>query len=42
MYKIEAIIREEKLEDIKAALHEIEINGAIQLIRSWFWCAAGV
>ncbi len=27
MYKIEAIIREEKLEDIKAALHEIEING---------------
>ena len=27
MYKVEAIIREEKLEDIKAALHEIEING---------------
>lgn len=27
MYKVEAIIREEKLEDIKAALHEIGING---------------
>ena len=27
MYKIEAIIREEKLEDIKEALHEIEVNG---------------
>ncbi len=27
MYKIEAIIREEKLEDIKEALHEIGING---------------
>ena len=27
MYKVEAIIREGKLEDIKAALHEIEING---------------
>lgn len=27
MYKVEAIIREEKLEDIKEALHEIEVNG---------------
>lgn len=27
MYKIEAIIREEKLEDIKEALHKIEVNG---------------
>ena len=27
MYKVEAIIREEKLEDIKAALHEIGVNG---------------
>lgn len=27
MYKIEAIVREEKLEDIKEALHEIEVNG---------------
>lgn len=27
LYKIEAIIREEKLEDVKAALHAIEING---------------
>lgn len=27
MYKIEAIIREEKLEDIKEALHKIGING---------------
>ena len=27
MYKVEAIIREEKLEDIKEALHEIQING---------------
>ncbi len=27
MYKVEAIIREEKLEDMKAALHEIQING---------------
>ena len=27
MYKIEAIVREEKMEDIKAALHEIEVNG---------------
>lgn len=27
MYKIEAIIREEKLQDVKEALHEIEVNG---------------
>ena len=27
MYKVEAIIREEKLEDVKEALHEIGING---------------
>lgn len=27
MYKIEAIVREEKLEDIKEALHGIEVNG---------------
>ena len=27
MYKVEAIIREEKLEDIKEALHEIDVNG---------------
>ena len=27
MYKIEAIVREEKLEDVKDALHNIEING---------------
>lgn len=27
MYKVEAIIREEKLEDVKAALHAIEVNG---------------
>lgn len=27
MYKVEAIVREEKLEDIKEALHGIEING---------------
>lgn len=27
MYKVEAIIREEKLEDVKDALHEIEVNG---------------
>ena len=27
MYKVEAIIREEKLEDIKEALHSIEVNG---------------
>lgn len=27
LYKVEAIIREEKLEDVKAALHAIEING---------------
>ncbi len=27
MYKVEAIIREEKLEDLKEALHEIEVNG---------------
>ena len=27
MYKIEAIVREEKLEDIKEALHAIEVNG---------------
>lgn len=27
MYKVEAIIREEKLEDIKEALHGIEVNG---------------
>ena len=27
MYKVEAIIREEKLEDVKEALHEIEVNG---------------
>ncbi len=27
MYKIEAIIREEKLEDIKEALHGIDVNG---------------
>lgn len=27
MYKVEAIIREEKLEDMKVALHEIGING---------------
>lgn len=27
IYKIEAIIREEKLEDIKEALHKIGING---------------
>ncbi len=27
MYKVEAIVREEKLEDIKEALHAIEVNG---------------
>lgn len=27
MYKIEAIVREEKLEDVKEALHLIEVNG---------------
>lgn len=27
MYKVEAIVREEKLEDVKEALHEIQING---------------
>ncbi len=27
MYKVEAIVREEKLEDIKAALDQIEVNG---------------
>ena len=27
MYKIEAIVREEKLEDIKEALSRIEVNG---------------
>ena len=27
MYKVEAIVREEKLEDIKEALHSIEVNG---------------
>ena len=27
MYKIEAIVREEKLEDIKEALHGIDVNG---------------
>lgn len=27
MYKVEAIVREEKLEDIKDALHKIEVNG---------------
>lgn len=27
MYKIEAIVRDEKLEEIKEALHEIEVNG---------------
>ena len=27
MYKVEAIIRQEKLEDMKEALHEIEVNG---------------
>ena len=28
MYKVEAIIREEKLEDIKEALHEIDVKNA--------------
>ena len=27
MIKIEAIVREEKLEDVKAALNEVEVNG---------------
>lgn len=27
MYKIDAIVREEKLDEVKDALHEIEING---------------
>ena len=27
MYKVEAIIRKEKLEDVKAGLHGIEVNG---------------
>ena len=27
MYKVEAIIREEKLEDVKSALHAVGVNG---------------
>lgn len=27
MYKVEAIVREEQLEDIKSALHDIGVNG---------------
>ena len=27
MIKVEAIVREEKFEDVKAALNEIEVNG---------------
>lgn len=27
MLKIEAVVREEKLEDVKEALHEIDVNG---------------
>lgn len=27
MYKIEAIVRDEKLEEIKEALHGIQVNG---------------
>ena len=30
MIKVEAIVREEKFEDVKAALNEIEVNGKIK------------
>ena len=32
MIKVEAIVREEKFEDVKAALNEIEVNGVSQVM----------
>lgn len=42
MIKIDAIVREEKFEDVKQALQDIEVNGITVSAGNGVWCSTRI